>query len=264
MSSFHLQRVFASTTGETPKQLTQRLRLERAAVMLLTSRDSILDVALACGFHSHEVFSRTFRKTFKMTPTAYRKRGLDKTQLKDHAALIKQVGPCVGLFHTSADLNPKENKMPYSIAKKQISPQPVLVVRRRVKPDQIAKVLGEILGQAFMYAQRSGAAMAGPPFSRYLEWGPGLLTIEAGMPVATAVPGEGDVLAETLPGGFAAVATHTGPYDQLVSAHAAVQQWIEAEGFVAQGSPWESYITDPAEYPDPKEWKTEIFWPLRS
>jgi AraC family transcriptional regulator len=262
LSSFHLQRIFASTVGESPKQLTQRLRLERAALMLLTSRDSVLDVALACGFQSHEVFSRTFRKTFKMTPTAYRKRGLDKTQLKDHAALIKQVGPCVGLFHTGADVNPKENRMTYSITRKQVSPQDVLVVRRRVKPTELAQALGEIFGQTHLYAQRSGAAMAGPPFTRFLEWGPGLSTIEAGMPIAAPDRGEGDVRADVLPGGPVATTIHTGPYDQLPAAHAAVQQWIEAEGLVAQGAPWESYITDPADYPDPKDWKTEIFWPL--
>ncbi len=262
LSSFHLHRIFTSTTGETPKQITLRLRLERAAVMLLICQDSILDVALACGFQSHEVFSRAFRQRFQMTPTSYRKRGIAKSKMKDHAALVRQVGPCVRLFHTSADVRPKENNMTYSIAKEQIAPQHVLVIRRRIKRDEIAKALGEMFGQTSLYAQRSGAAMAGPPFARYLEWGPGLLTLEAGLPVATAYPGEGDVRPDVLPGGFAAFTTHMGPYDQLVAAHAAVQQWVEAEGLTAQGAPWESYITDPADYPDPKDWKTEIFWPL--
>ena len=152
--------------------------------------------------------------------------------------------------------------MTYSIAKKQIAPQPALVVRRRIKPDEIAKVLGGMFGQVFMYAQQSGAALAGRPFARYLEWGPGLCTLEAGLPVAANHPGEGDVKSDTLPGGFAAVTTHMGPYDQLTSAHAAIQQWIEAEGLKAQGAPWESYINDPAEHPDPKDWETEVYWPL--
>jgi amidase len=56
--------------------------------------------------------------------------------------------------------------------------------------------------------------------------------------------------------------THGGSYDSLYRAHAAVQQWIEAEGLTAAGAPWECYVTDPADYPDPKDWKTEIFWPL--
>lgn len=45
--------------------------LGRAAVMLLTGDDSILDVALSCGFQSHEAFIRAFRRCFAMTPNAY-------------------------------------------------------------------------------------------------------------------------------------------------------------------------------------------------
>jgi AraC family transcriptional regulator len=266
LSPFHLHRVFSAIAAETPKQLTRRLRLERAAVMLLSSKDSVLNIALACGFQSHEVFSRTFRQRFRITPSSYRKRGflheVDRKQARDHGALVAQVGRCVRLFHIRENGRSQKNNMTYSITKKMLSPQPVLVIRRKIKPDEVAKALGEIFGQIHLYNQRAGAVMTGPPFTRYLEWGPGLLTIEAGMPIAEAAPGEGEVKADFLPGGFAAVTVHTGPYDQLTDAHAAVQQWIEAEGLVAQGAPWESYVTDPADYPDPKDWKTEIYWPL--
>jgi len=154
--------------------------------------------------------------------------------------------------------------MAYSITKKEIAPQPVLVLRRQVKPSEIATMLAEALGRVFQHAQRNGIALAGPPVARYLECGPGLWTIDAGMPVTahTAVPAEADIRADTLPSGLVATTTHAGPYDQLPGAHAAVQHWIEAEGLTAAGGQWESYVTDPADYPDPKDWKTEIFWPL--
>jgi len=60
LSTFHLHRVFRTAAGETPKQYTLRLRLGRAAVMLVTGGESVLDIALACGFQSHEAFCRTF------------------------------------------------------------------------------------------------------------------------------------------------------------------------------------------------------------
>jgi AraC-like DNA-binding protein/effector-binding domain-containing protein len=268
LSAFHLHRVFSAAAGETPKQFTLRLRLGRAAAMLLTSDDAVLNVALSCGFQSHEAFCRAFRRSFGMTPSAYRERGLagaaDRAKARDHAALIASIGPCVRLFHIRENGGSQRNDMAYSITKKTISPQPVLVVRRRVKPSEIAGVLAEVLGHVFRYAQRNGIALAGQPLMRYLEWGPGLWTIQAGMPVTAHVPGpfEGEVRAETLPGGAVATTTHAGSYDKLTDAHAAVQQWIEAEGLIAAGAPWECYVTDPADYPDPKDWKTEIFWPL--
>ena len=64
LSVYHLQRAFSTVAGETPKQFTLRLRLGRAAAMLLTRADSVLDIALNCGFQSHEVFSRAFRRRF--------------------------------------------------------------------------------------------------------------------------------------------------------------------------------------------------------
>jgi AraC family transcriptional regulator len=264
LSRFHLHRLFSAAAGETPKQFTLRLRLDQAALLLLKSQRSILNVALSCGFRSHEAFCRAFRRRFGTTPGAYRSRGfvprMKKSNVEKHAALVAGLGPCIRLFHT-VKIRP-ENTMDYSITKKQIAPQPVLVVRRRIKPSEIAATLAEVLGIVFQHAQRTGAALAGQPFTRYLEWGPGLITIEAGMPIAAAGTGDGNVLAETLPGGFVAATVHSGPYDRLTAAHAAVQVWIEQQGLVSAGGPWESYVTDPADYPDPADWKTEIFWPL--
>jgi AraC family transcriptional regulator len=269
-SRFHLHRLFSAAAGETPKQYTLRLRLERAALLLLAGERSILNVALACGFRSHEAFCRAFRRRFGMRPGAYRSRGLapgvKKSGVEKHAALITNVGPCIGLFHSPLFNTPRSHSdeaMDYTITKKQIVPQPVLVVRRRIRPPEIAATLAEVLGAVFHYAQRTGVALAGQPFTRYLEWGPGLITVEAGMPIAVPGAGEGDVRGDTLPGGFAATTIHSGAYDGLTAAHAAVQVWIEQWGLVAAGAPWESYVTDPAEYPDPADWKTEIFWPLR-
>jgi AraC family transcriptional regulator len=270
LSAFHLHRVFSAVAGETPKQFTLRLRLERAALLLLTSGDSVLGdsvlkVALSCGFRSHEAFCRAFRRRFGMRPGAYRARGfaagVSGAQETEHAALVAQLGPCIRLFHSQR--SHPDNAMDYSITTKELLPQPVLVVRRRVKHAEIAATLAEALGHVFQHAQRTGAALAGQPFTRYVEWGPGLITMEAGMPIAALVPGDGDVVSDTLPGGLVATTTHSGQYDKLTEAHAAVQVWIEQQGRGPAGAPWESYVTDPADYPDPADWKTEIFWPIR-
>jgi AraC family transcriptional regulator len=278
LSPFHLQRVFSSATGETPKQLTSRLRLSRAATMLLVTDDSILDVALSCGFQSHEAFIRAFRSCFGTTPSNYRARGfsggVNRAQAMNHAEVVAQVSPCVGLYHIGDSWNSRRFEMAHSIIKKQIVPQPALVVRRRIKASDVGKTLGEILPHIVMYAQRAGLALAGQPFTRYVEWGPGLWTIEAGMPVTAlskrpdrtspvADPSGGiEIKEDTLPGGLVATMTHNGSYEGLNGAHAAIQQWIEKQGLIARGAPWEVYVTDPADYPDPKDWRTDLFWPL--
>jgi AraC family transcriptional regulator len=265
-SPFHLHRAFRAIIRETPKQYALRLQLEQAAVRLAASHDSVLDVALSVGFNSHEVFTRAFCRHFGVTPARYRAgalAGANAEQRSRHLALVHTSGPCFGLYHIPIT-SPRRSSMPtLSIERRQIAPQHILFVRFRVARHELAAAIGEGLGKAFPYSQRAGLAIAGRPFTRYLSTGPGLYSIEVGMPVATAPNGEGQVAAATLPGGPVVVAVHAGPYDQLAEAYAALERWIEANGYRTGGAPWESYITDPADLPDPADWRTEVYWPLK-
>ena len=277
LSPFHFHRLFTAVAGETPKQYTLRLRVCRGAALLLTSEHSVLDIALSCGFQSHEAFTRAFARQFGMTPRAYRARGFARGALTagaPHAAVVRQVGPCVGLFHVRANGLLERNDMSYSIVKKDLAPQPVLIVRRRVKRSEIAAAIGEALPHIFQYAQQHGIPLTGHPFTRYVDVGAGLLTIEPGMRVAgprlapertaaAAPPGEPAVVEDVLPGGPAVTTIHEGSYETLSEAYAALEKWMESERLPVAGAPWESYITDPAEHPDPKDWKTEVSWPVR-
>jgi AraC-like DNA-binding protein/effector-binding domain-containing protein len=281
ISPYHLHHVFSASTGETPKQLALRLRLGRAAVLLLISDDSVLDIALSCGFDSHEVFCRAFRRRFGTTPSQYRQRGfatpVDTSHQKAHALFVGQIGPCVSLYHLSEKGRRRTHHMSYTVTKIEIVPQPVIIGRKRVKRSEIAQTIAQVLSQVFQFAQQRGIALTGLPFTRYVEVGPGLITMEPGMRVAGSsndplqidpswLTGTEDIAVRTdvLPGGPAAFTLHKGAYDKLPDAFAAVEEWIEREGLVPAGPPWESYVTDPAEYPNPADWKTEIFWPLKA
>jgi transcriptional regulator GlxA family with amidase domain len=68
---FH--RLTVKAIGETPALHQRRLRLDRAALRLLTSQATILDIALETGWESHETFTRAFRARFRLTPLAFRK-----------------------------------------------------------------------------------------------------------------------------------------------------------------------------------------------
>jgi len=264
-SPFHLHRAFRAMVRETPKQYTLRLRLQQAATRLASSDDSVLDVALDAGFNSHEVFTRAFRRYFGVTPKAYRAQALAGASAdirRRHVALVHTSGPCFGLYHVPASSRRRSSMPTLSIERREIAAQNILFVRLRAGRHEIANAIGEGLGKAFPYSQRLGLAIAGRPFTRYLSTGPGLFSIEVGMPVATAPQGEGVVEAGTLPAGPVAVATHAGPYDQLSETFAALERWIESNGYRIGGAPWESYITDPADHPDPADWRTEVCWPL--
>jgi len=74
LSRFHLDRIVSSVAGEPPRRFRRRVLLERAAYRLLTTRRSILDVAVEAGYGSHEAFTRAFAKAYGTTPGEWRRR----------------------------------------------------------------------------------------------------------------------------------------------------------------------------------------------
>ncbi|HEX8217470.1 MAG TPA: helix-turn-helix domain-containing protein [Allosphingosinicella sp.] len=75
LSPHHFHRRFRAAFGETPAAYVQRLRLERAAWRLQLHSDSILAIAIDCGFNDHETFSRAFRRRYGLAPRDYRRTG---------------------------------------------------------------------------------------------------------------------------------------------------------------------------------------------
>ena len=81
-SKFHFNRVFHSLVGETPFQFIQRLRLEKAASFLLANRqEPIAEIAFRCGFSDVSIFSRNFKRYFKVSATQYRRAPLHNSNI---------------------------------------------------------------------------------------------------------------------------------------------------------------------------------------
>ncbi len=79
LSRFHLDRIVSSVGGEPPARFRRRILLERAAYRLLSTRLTILDVAVEAGYGSHEAFTRAFTRAYGVGPQTWRGR---PTQLR--------------------------------------------------------------------------------------------------------------------------------------------------------------------------------------
>lgn len=75
LSRAQLMRVFKQQTGFSPHAFITRIRLQQAAALLNESADSVLSIALACGFQSETHFGKAFKKQFGITPGQYRRQG---------------------------------------------------------------------------------------------------------------------------------------------------------------------------------------------
>jgi len=72
-SSSHLSRLFKSETGLSPGEYLRRLRMEKARQLLATSRLSVKEIMGAVGYDSKSHFVRHFKRSFRVTPSEYRK-----------------------------------------------------------------------------------------------------------------------------------------------------------------------------------------------
>lgn len=70
-TQFH--RLFRTMVEETPVAMRRRLLLERAAYQLGHTLMSVTDVALDANYNSLEAFTRAFRKSFRISPSVYRR-----------------------------------------------------------------------------------------------------------------------------------------------------------------------------------------------
>ncbi|QDT09754.1 HTH-type transcriptional activator RhaS [Planctomycetes bacterium K23_9] len=73
LSVSHFERRFRRAFGASPRQYLVRVRVENASRLLLSSDQTISQIALACGFYDHAHFSRSFRRVMNVTPSQYRK-----------------------------------------------------------------------------------------------------------------------------------------------------------------------------------------------
>ena len=153
--------------------------------------------------------------------------------------------------------------MSLNFATQEIDSQPIVGIRATTTMEEIKEVIGALFGEIMEYFTRNGITPAGMPFTIYHEMDSEKLEMECGMPVASPVEGAERVRPGELPAGKVATVTHMGAYEQLGQTWSALMKWVEEEGLQAAGAPWEVYVTDPGEEPDPSKWRTDIFFPIR-
>lgn len=72
MSPRYFCRVFKSMTGRTPIEYVNYYRIETASQMLITTGESVTDIALNCGFNDMSYFSKMFKKLKGISPSKFR------------------------------------------------------------------------------------------------------------------------------------------------------------------------------------------------
>ena len=69
----YIGRIFKRETGVSFREYCNGVRMQRAAELLTSTRDKVIDVAFECGFNNVSYFNRLFQRTYGVSPSEYRK-----------------------------------------------------------------------------------------------------------------------------------------------------------------------------------------------
>lgn len=73
-SEYHFQRIYGYMTGESLYGFIKRIRLEKAAYMLLSDKERpIIDIAMSVGFSNQASFAKAFKSKYGVSSSSYRK-----------------------------------------------------------------------------------------------------------------------------------------------------------------------------------------------
>ena len=76
-SYYHFHRYFQAVMGETIGSYIRSRRLTQAAWDLVHTNRKVLDIAVSLYFETAEGFTRAFKERYGLTPTDYRRNGID-------------------------------------------------------------------------------------------------------------------------------------------------------------------------------------------
>jgi AraC family transcriptional regulator, regulatory protein of adaptative response / methylphosphotriester-DNA alkyltransferase methyltransferase len=74
LSPYYLERVFKQETGETPRTYLEKIRVDKAAHLLVTTGLTNLEIGYEAGFQSSSNFYKVFKQLKECSPSEYRKR----------------------------------------------------------------------------------------------------------------------------------------------------------------------------------------------
>jgi AraC family transcriptional regulator len=259
LSPFHFHRIFRGMVGETPLELTRRLRLERAAWQLAQSDRPVTAIAFDAGYEAHEAFTRAFRTAYATSPTGFRERRYPRIELAASSGVHFAPDGAMRAFTPrdsggrSMDVTIEQRPELRVGAVRHIGPYNQI-------PTAFAK-LGQIVGGGNT-GERHGEMLAiyydDPETTPASE-----LESDAALsfpPDATMPAGLNE---HRIPGGRYARTTHVGPYEQLGDVWARFMgEWLPSSGNRLADSPsYEVYRNTPMDTPK-EELRTDLYMPL--
>lgn len=226
-SPFHFHRIFRALVGEPVQEHLRRLRLQRAARQLATTRRTVTAIAFAAGYDALESFSRAFRDAFGLSPSRFR-------------AQARATVP--------GSARPRSRpRAPLAVTIRHIEPIPLVFLRHAGPYDEVSATWERLLAWAGERGLlRAPFRMIGISHDDPALADAARIRYDACLALTGDVVPCGDVACRTIPGGEYAVLEHVGPYQELDSSYRRLYgEWLPASGREPADAPAFDLYPDP-------------------
>jgi AraC family transcriptional regulator len=250
-SPFHFHRLFLALVGETLSGYVRRVRLDRAALRLLHTKESVTTIALSAGYETPAAFAKAFRQHFGKTPSEYKRANISngtRLKLQNLKASNKKL----------TTLKPEIRILPE---------QRVLFVRRMGRYDKAAN---EAWVELMKFANSRRLMGKETRFIGLSNDSPEItveerLRYDACIMIDKDVMPEGEIGVQTIKGGRYAVFLHKGTYEKFGEIYNAIfSSWLQASDEKLRDAPcFEVYLNRAPRRTKPENLRTEIFVPIQ-
>ena len=137
------------------------------------------------------------------------------------------------------------------------------VIHLKIPRVEMMKQFGPAVGELFAELSAQGVEPTSPVFAHHLAMSAEFFDFELGVRVAAPVKAAGRMKPGELPSARVARTVYTGPYEGLPCAWGDFMTWMSANGHAPAADLWEIYAVGPQSTPDPTQWQTELYRPLK-
>jgi len=151
-----------------------------------------------------------------------------------------------------------EVENPMNLEVVEIEARNIISIKDSTNAEGISEKLKELYTELSIFMATKELESAGMPLAMYYHYSPEKVILEAALPYAGEVEGEGRIIAKQTPDGKAVMGIHYGDYNASEGMHYAIDEYVKANNF-EYNICWEIYANDPTTV-DSADVETHIYY----
>jgi effector-binding domain-containing protein len=129
--------------------------------------------------------------------------------------------------------------------------------------DEMGPEMGKAYSELMRICTDQDLTILDMPFSIIYDAEPGFYEFDAAFKIDQLIKAPRGFVSGVIPGGETVSLSHYGLSENLPASYKIIENWIQENGYLPDGNPYEVYVTEPSAEPDSSKWETQIFYPVK-